>query len=106
MLRTWTALKSVRLSLFTGPMANTCIRPMRLRGRLERLLLICFARWLRGFRAFTFPNTVEIVPSRGAACLPAAGGLRPYMRRHCALRLRYTLEFADRASFALRHATL
>jgi hypothetical protein len=32
--------------------------------------------------------------------------LRPYMGRHCPLRLRYTLEFADRASFALRHATL
>src|SRR5258705_12760615 len=105
MLRTWTALKSVRLSPFTEPMANTCIRPMRLRGRLERLLLICFARWLRACHAFTFPNTIEIVPSREAACLPAAGGLRTYMGRHCALRLRYTLEFADRALSALRHAT-
>jgi len=28
------------------------------------------------------------------------------MGRHCALRLRYTLEFADRALIALRHATL
>src|SRR6267154_6428482 len=53
MLRTWTALKSVRLSLFMERMANTCIRPMRLRGRLERLLLICFVRWLRACRAFT-----------------------------------------------------
>jgi len=32
--------------------------------------------------------------------------LRPYKGTPCVLRLRYTLEFADRALVALRHATL
>jgi len=77
-----------------GPMANSASGNAVARsiGTVTSDLLCAVAARVR---AFTFPNTVEIVRTGAQhVCLPQAAA--PYCQ-HCALRLRYTLEFADRA---------